>query len=246
MNAGEPLCAVLEWDSTFFGWTIARAMVPSLTPERGRAIEAWCAEHAVDCLYFLAAADDRATGRVLEDLGFHLVDIRVTLERTIGPELSDLAGLAEAAALVRPAAPADIAALKAIAGVSHRNTRFHADVRFDREQCDELYRVWIEKSCLGDAERVFVIDQDGSPAGYMTVHLEGSAGRLGLLGVDPARRRGGLARRLVLGALAWLRDQKAGRAYLLTQGVNVDSQRLFQGLGFRTSAVALWYHRWFS
>ena len=227
MSEGEPLCALLEWDSTFFGRTIARANVPSLTPERGRAIEAWCAENAVDCLYFLAAADDRATGGVLEDLGFHLVDIR-------------------AAALVRPATPADIPALKAIAGVSHRNTRFHADARFDREQCDELYRVWIEKSCLGGADRVVVIDQDGSPAGYMTVHLEGNAGRLGLLGVDPARRRGGLARRLVLGALAWLRDQKAGRAYLLTQGVNVDSQRLFQGLGFRTSAVALWYHRWFS
>jgi len=51
---------------------------------------------------------------------------------------------------------------------------------------------------------------------------------------------------LVRGAVAWCADAGLARSMLYTQARNVASQRLFQRLGFRTAAVDLWFHKWFT
>lgn len=246
MTASESLCEFLEWDSTFFGRTIARATIPGLTHARRETIDGWCAANRIDCLYFLASAEDHATIRLLEEGGFRLVDIRVTLERQLGADLTARTDDGEVDDGVRATTAADIPALRALAGEIHRNARFHADGRFDRERCDELYRVWIEKSCTGSADQVLTADRDGAPVGYVTLLVKGVTARIGLFGVHPAWRRRGIGRLLLGGALAWLRGHSVERVTVVTQGASTGSQRLYQSAGFRTSNLELWYHRWYS
>lgn len=240
MNQRPTLCERLDWDSRFFGVSIARA-VPSRVDRVTRdAILDWCRAEDIDCLYFLAD-EDAETMRVLEDAAFSRVDDRVTLE------LQPIPPVAPRQADTRTACQSDIAALRNIAAVSHYDTRFYNDRHFDRERCDELYRVWIEKSCQGWADHVEVVERNGHAIGYLTVHLhEPDSASVGLVGVEPAYRRHGIGVHLMDGALAWLSGQSVTRVRTATQGRNLASQGFFQKAGFRLTGRAIWYHRWFS
>lgn len=234
-------CRLLDWDSAFFGRRIARATVGRLDPDAARGILAWCARERVDCLYFLADADDPGTVRLAEAHGFRQVDIRVTLERPAGPPPPG-----PPPGPVRPAAPGDLPALRALARTSHRASRFYHDGGFPRERCDELYATWIERSCRGAAEAVLVADDGAGPAGYVSCHLPaGAPGAIGLFAVAAARQGGGLGRALLAAALRWFAERGAPGVTVVTQGRNVAAQRLYQRGGFLTRSLELWYHRWF-
>ncbi len=238
--SGAAQCARLDWDSAFFGFGIGRIDVAHLDDETVSAARRWARESAVRCLYFLADADDIASTRAAERAGMACTDIRMTFERTLGAQEPD-----SCTPEIRPWRLDDLPALRAIAGISHTDTRFYADPRFAREQCDALYETWIERSCAGFAQAVFVAQgDDGRALGYVTGHLRGDAASLGLIAVAPEAQGRRLGPRLVGAFLAWGVGQRATRATVVTQGRNVRAQRLYQRCGFVTSAVHLWYHFW--
>lgn len=233
----DDLCETLEWDSSFFGVPIARARGSRADAATCTAMRAWCEAHGIRCLYFLCPAHDPATIHALEDAGFHLMDVRMTLERRVGAAAHSSA--------TRPAQASDVEGLRAIARASHRDTRFHADPGFPADRSDELYATWIEKSCSGYADRVIVSERDGAAVGYLSLHVSGSSARVGLVGVSQAWRRHGVGRELLAGALSWLSSCGVERVSVVTPGRNAAAQALYQSMGFRTSDVQLWYHRWF-
>jgi dTDP-4-amino-4,6-dideoxy-D-galactose acyltransferase len=238
MTETEPPCELLEWDSAFFGVSIARARSDRLDAGAAGALVDWCQMHGVDCLYFLAA-DDNQTHRLLRDNGFKAVDERVTLRRVVG------AG-ATTASDVRLARAADVPALREIAAVSHRDSRFYGDARFDRDRCDDLYRTWIERSCSGWADAVLVADREGVPAGYLTIHQRSPGeAAIGLLAVSLGQQRQGVGRELIGGALEWANRRGIERMSVVTQGRNEASLAFYRSAGFTVTASATWYHRWF-
>jgi dTDP-4-amino-4,6-dideoxy-D-galactose acyltransferase len=239
------LCRYLPWDSEFFALRIGRVVPTRLRPEDLTSIRQWCVGDRIDCLYFLADADDSATSQLAQDDGFRLVDIRVTLERANLHLTTEFA--APPNVLIRHWHPTDISALSDLAGRSHRNSRFYADPHFSRERADALYRTWIERSCAGDADAVLVAELPSGIAGYVSCHLrEGMVGEIGLMAVNESARGAQLGRVLCASALHWLGQHKARRVTVVTQGRNVSAQRVYQHLGFRTSLTELWFHRWFS
>jgi len=232
-------CNYLEWDSQFFGLRIARLTERYLTAEGAAAVRHWCEANRIDCLYFLADADDAQTVTLAQANGFQLVDIRVTL--------GCKPGRGEPAPAVRPFQPADAPELRKIARVSHRDSRFYYDARFPRWQCDALYQTWIGRSINGWADAVLVAECDGRPAGYVSCHLvPPSAGSIGLIAVSEHCRRRGLGRQLMAAALEYFGQNGVEQATVVTQARNVDSQRLYQCCGFLTQSVQLWYHCWFT
>jgi dTDP-4-amino-4,6-dideoxy-D-galactose acyltransferase len=267
MSDASP-CRFLEWDSEFFGRRIATCTTSPRDRGEMAGVLAWCREHSIACLYALTPAGDVAAVQLMEDHAFRLVDVRTTYEAEVARELAsararelagagahelasagthELAGPRARAPAIRNAREADVPALRAIAAASHTDSRFYADERFDRARCDELYATWIEKSCRGWADAVFVAEHDGRAAGYVTCHLRAARrGEIGLLGVAAAAHGRGLGRALVASALGWFAERDIERASVVTQARNVAAQRLYQSSGFRTSAVELWHHRWFT
>ena len=237
MESEEP-CRFLAWDSEFFGRRIARVTVPHVDEDLVKRILDWGRTHDIECLYFLAQGD-AATVRAIETHGFHLVDVRVTLEQLIGT-LSD-----PPTNFVRPVCAADINALRAIARVSHRDSRFYHDDEFPRGRCDALYETWIENSCRGWADAVLVAECDDHPAGYVSCHRRlPDLGQIGLFAVAETFRGRGVGRALVRAALHWFAGAGLRTVTVVTQGRNADAQRLYQRCGFFTRSVELWYHRW--
>lgn len=241
----EPVCRFLEWDSAFFGRRIARLAPQSLTPRLLTRALRWCETHSIDCLYALVGLDDPHTLRLCENQSFHCVDLRVMLDRRL--DRTAIRWPRTAACPVRPARSHEIPALKAIAGVIHRDSRFFQDSRFPRARCRRLYEVWVAKSCEDNSGIVLVPEWKGKPAGYSACLLQDRGqGQISLFGIAPSAQGRGIGGRLLGESLSWFAAQGVSRVSVVTQGRNIPSQRLYQRFGFRTASVHAWCHRWFS
>ena len=234
----DPSCEILDWDSAFFGFRIARVSGPIRTSAAMQGIIHWCVEQQVCCLYYLAPSDDPSIVPITHDYRFSLVDIRITYQRSTHE-------IPLAAGTVRPAREEDVPHLAAIAKFAHTDSRFFYDPHFSRDQCAHLYSLWIEKSCHGYANRVLVVDRNGEPSGYVTCHHDSGVGEIGLLALAPDARGTGLGRVLVTQSLSYFHQCGIQNVEVITQARNIPAQRLYQQCGFKTSKVELWYHRWF-
>jgi dTDP-4-amino-4,6-dideoxy-D-galactose acyltransferase len=146
---------------------------------------------------------------------------------------------------IRPAREDDIAAVEALARVSHRNTRFYRDRRFDRSRSDDMYAVWIARSIRGEfADAVWVADVDGAPRGYITVARREADAAIGLVAVADAYRGRGYGERLMQAAIRWADQNNLPSTSVVTQGTSASSVRFYERAGFRASRIELWYHCW--
>lgn len=238
--APEPLCEVLDWDSRFFGFRIARARPDRVNSESLGQILAFCAAESVRCLYFQADPGDVTTIRTLEQAGFGFQDIRLTLVR------KQLADVPSPDAGIRLATPKDVKELIAIAGQSHTDSRFYFDQNFPRERCTALYETWIEKSCAGYAAAVLVPVVEGRPAGYVTCSMPArELGQIGLIAVHEKARGSGIGKQIIRAALIWFREHGAAEVVTVTQGRNIGAIRMYERCGFIAQSARFWYHRWF-
>src|SRR6266511_5955123 len=76
-------CELLDWDSEHFGFPIGRVVGSTLTPQLAEAIDDWCSDQGIRCLYLLADAGDADTARVAAGNDFRVVDVRVTVRRSM-------------------------------------------------------------------------------------------------------------------------------------------------------------------
>src|SRR5579859_570357 len=126
----QDVCRYLSWDSNFFGRRIGTVTLRRLTPEDVSRIENWCEMNRIDCLYLLADLGDQPSICSALELGFAIVDVRVTLENNrLHAEAPDVSHR------IRRAEPRDLRALKRIAGISHHGSRFYVDGHFPLERC---------------------------------------------------------------------------------------------------------------
>lgn len=241
-------CVMLPWDSDFFGRRIARVKSHCLDAPLIDEIARWTGEQAIDCLYFLADSNHTPTIALAETAGFRLVDVRLTLDlNNPAAAATTLAATRPPSVHIREAQPNDMDRLAAIARTAHTDTRFYADPHFDYARCEDLYETWIRRSAEGFADQVLVSDQGGRATGYITCTLHAAdpaTGTIGLLGVGSDSRGAGLGSALVITALDWFGQRGCRQVTVVTQGRNIDAQRLYQKCRFRTRSLQLWYHRW--
>ncbi|HEV7524032.1 MAG TPA: GNAT family N-acetyltransferase [Acidimicrobiia bacterium] len=246
MSSSESFGEVLPWDSDFFGVKVAR--INAADPREITAADQWCRAQRVDVAYLLLPVEEPAVLRHAEALAFGFVDIRIELavarERFSPPAERDTGAIT-----IRHHNPADIPALEEIAASAHRDSRFYADGRFATERCDALYATWIRRDSTEDGRHVLIAEHGGDVAGYLSYHFtgEGAAASavIDLVGVNAEHRGVGIGRALVeAGVDAGLRG--AARVEVVTQGRNRAAQRLYQGAGMTTSAVGIWFHKWYA
>jgi ribosomal protein S18 acetylase RimI-like enzyme len=207
------------------------------------AVDEWCGRNRIACLYLLVDSTDTASMRVAEDHGFHMVDIRVTLDTDLTHAerfLKQPDGME-----IRECTENDIGPLKEMARTNHVISRFFTDGGFRRERCEELYSLWIEKCFREFGDTVFVALLDGVTAGYIACRLDsGRHGQIILAGVGDTARNRGIGTHLVSAATSWFRQNGAAGAMVVTQGMNIQAMRLYTSMGFYPRSVQLWYHRW--
>lgn len=214
----------MEWDSAFFGFTVARVSSRTMSESEAPLVAAAADAMRARCVYFLS--DDADSWRAATSIGFGPIDIRVELEME-GPFEDVPRTLATAA---------DEAALLAIVREgAFAQSRFFRDPRFPRTKAAEMFELWMQRG-LTEPGWFTVYDGDG----FVTC----SESAIQLVAVASRARGRGVARRIVAGALAELGALGARRVSVATQGSNLPAQRLYANAGFRPSSCALWLHRW--
>lgn len=238
-------CQFLPWDSDFFDLRIARVNGNKLTIESVQQIIKWSQDNQIDCLYFLADPQDHQTIQLAEHHRFHLVNIRVAQTWTNHGTPIQLQPNHEIE--LRSYQPGDLPRLRQIAARIFTYTRFYADPCFARQKVNQFYDIWIKNSCEGYADQVLVADANHVPVGFITCHKRSPReGEIGLIGVGEQFRGRGIGKSLVKAALNWFLDQGAERVNIVTQGTNLPGLVVCQRVGFCTSSVQLWYHKWFN
>lgn len=223
-----PSGELLTWDTEFWGMRIGRGGATDL--------DAWAKENTIGCMCLLLEAADVDGIKRAQDGGARLTDFRVKLERPTDP----------VAAVARPFRPEDVEGIVAIARKAFRGvTRFYADPKFPDDRCDDLYETWLRSSCAGWAAQVFVIENSDAPIGFITVHVDDNVASIGLVAVDDDLRRRGAGEDLVNAAVNWAYSQGVPEMTVVTQGRNIQAQRVFQKCGFRTRSLEVWMHRWY-
>lgn len=241
-------CEVLDWDTAFFGFRVARVQRDTLTQEKLSEIDAWSRYNDIRLLYFLARSDDAVTTRIAEYAGFHLVDVRMTFVVNISSPIFVNNTSPDCFVVVRQALAGDAKILEGIACESHKESRFFFDKNIPLHLSKSLYETWIKKSCEGYADAVLVAELNNKPIGYISCHLyeEHGIGSVGLIGVSKTERGIGIGPVLLKSALEWFEDRGISEITVVTQGRNIAAQRLYQRFGFLTKDVQLWYHKWYS
>lgn len=238
------LIEYLPWDSSHFGYRIARAGSSRIDIDAYRDLEAACREQDIECLYFLADAADQCTIACLLAGGFEFVDIRLTLAGRIGeiPRTSPAGAVS-----YRIGSEGDLDALLPIAGNSFTLSRFFVDRRFGSAKASRMYEIWLEKSLTTEyADAVVVAEVAGRAVGFVTCHLqETGEANIGLVGVADSARGMGCAGGMLGRAADWLSERGIAGVNVVTQGRNVSAQRLYQRCGLVTRSVELWFHKWF-
>lgn len=215
----------LDWDSEFFGVSIARADVTTETVEL--VVEEAAARH-VECLYLFFPVQQSLGLTDALRRGGRLVDVRVEL---------DLTGATTPADGIRLASGSDIPSLVSLAHQLADESRFRADPHFPRDAIERMYDIWLDR-CLAEG---MVLVPDRSLGGFVGARTIGDTVSVELVYVDPQCRGSGIAAKLVRAAIA---NAEAPRARVSTQASNVAAQRLYQSVGFRTRSIQAIVHLW--
>ncbi|MBN1256777.1 MAG: GNAT family N-acetyltransferase [Planctomycetes bacterium] len=244
MNQDSSLCRFLPWDTDHFGVRIGVLESDVITPESMDTVRQWCQSENIACLYFLANPDNAESIRLAFDEGFRWVDSRVTLSLKLPhPQITnkDLNGV------MRIADKNDIDQLKAIARVSHKNTRFYRDGKFDLKRCDQMYEIWIEKNVLNQEDVVYVCDSEQGLCGYITCLFKdaGRYGQMGLLAVTGNTQGRGYGKALVQQTISCFTERGCEEVKVVTQDHNITALRLYEKCGFLMESCEIWFHKWF-
>lgn len=233
----------LEWDSEFFGFPIARLIVSRINQQIMSQVLEEAQQEGIRCLYYEADSNDAVSIALAEANGFKLVDVRITLETASS---GDLPPRPARDIMVREFREEEIETLARMARETSRVSRYRFDTDFPPDASERLYDIWLRNSCSGYADKVFVAELEGGPVGFITCKVSQEEGRIVLVGVDDRFRGRGVGASLVDKALNWFGSQGIQRVRVVTQGRNIQSQRLYHAAGFNTVSVTLFYHKWFN
>lgn len=236
---------VLPWDTTFFGYGVARLDgVFLLEPPYHQTSEDYTAllrsliEEArlKQVRYLFAAVEPRdlALMRTLGNLGFSLIETRLYYHMS----LKDFRPTERYP--VRAAVPDDVPSLGRAAQVMvNEFDRFHADPFIQKEDADRLMYRWMEASIGEGFADVTIVPDCERPAAFCTVkYHEDKWSTWGLKLSQPvfsavSTEFRGWYRKIISEINCHLLERGAEHSYLATQVTNKAVVRVWESLGYR-------------
>jgi RimJ/RimL family protein N-acetyltransferase len=202
----------------------------------------------VSLIYFLATPEKPSSVHLAEGSGYRLMDTQMTFVHGPGDDGCDVTS--PPGVVVRDGRLEDLEVLRPLSRRSHRITRFYADPHLPEKRCDDLYERWVEAAFEGRDDVVLVAEEQGAVLGYHSFRIEHDGGRAigipSLMSIVEEARGRGIARALVSRAQQWFSEQGALESRAVIQGHNIASMRLFQGCGYFSDSVRLWFHKWYA
>jgi dTDP-4-amino-4,6-dideoxy-D-galactose acyltransferase len=234
---------ILEWDSRFFGMSVAAILPEILGHEDLAEVMALLEENGVRLAYWASDPGDGKSQRAAIDCRGTLVDRKITYVTSAGESPLPAGG---------PAWPVETynesftnSDLENLAVQAGRYSRFRVDPRIPEEKFVEMYKTWIRKSVDRQiADAVLVVRHMDRIVGMVTVGEKNGRGDIGLIAVDDGMRGKQVGAALVFAAQAWAFGRGWDSAQVVTQGENVAACRLYERCGYRIEQIRNVFHFW--
>lgn len=211
----------LTWDTKFFGRKIGSIPVVASAEEADALLEEARKQEFRYLIARLTPAEIYAV-QILEQKGFYTTDIGIVWHRSIKDfEATEVPA--------RVATTGDNAVVSNISAGIFKEGRFYKDPFFSREEADRLYRTWAENLLKGDADKVFLVGNEG----FVACKVAGDTGSITLIGVSSEHQHRGIGKDLVRKALTWFREMGADKATVRTQAGNRNAIAFYESVGFR-------------
>ena len=236
----------LDWDSEIFGFSMAAVNTPKLTPEIMSLIQHETEEQKIRFLQYVCDCADLESIHQTETAGFHFVDIRLTFQKILSS--SDFIPENKPGIHFGLATPSHIPAIIEMSADLYQDFRYYVDMQFPRDRVDTFYHTWLSNAVYGKYDHLcYCLFIDDTPIGYCTVRFtDQHTASLGLFGIASAHQRQSLGNYLLQLTCADLFNKGYKEINVVTQGKNIGAQRTYQGNGFKTASVEMWYHKWFA
>jgi dTDP-4-amino-4,6-dideoxy-D-galactose acyltransferase len=229
---------LLEWDSQFFGFSVARLHYSSSINDNLRDLR----EQGVKLVYL--TVDHELNSDRCSELNGILCDRKVvysidftSYDIPAEQQTFEIAPYSEAKDKKE-----QLLSLGIQSGVF---SRFHVDPNVEQEKFRELFSLWTEKSLLKIiAREVLVVRDNSGVCGMITLVEKGDVGDIGLLAVDKRCRGRGLGKSLVLAAQQWFVTNGFKYGTVVTQSDNKNACHLYEKSGYCLSSLTYVYHLW--
>jgi GNAT superfamily N-acetyltransferase len=238
----------LSWDSQHFGFPVAQIASPTLSDAELRDALRQARAYGTRLVYWATRPDRPVPDALLREYGGVLADRKLTFRAELSsPACFPTPPVAGIQVQEYPPGPASDG-LQGLALAAGHLSRFIVDPRMPRQQAENLYRTWMQRSARHElADAVFAAVESANPGdhvGMVTVSLKQAAGWIGLIAVAERLRGRGIGALLLREAHRWMVNQGATEAFVVTQETNVGACKLYESAGYRRHDLQHFYHFW--
>lgn len=259
----------MAWESNHFGFPVLGIGRSTLGTQRLPALLWRAQKGGARLVCWPAAPDQQVPASVLADFRGRLVDRKVTYRRHavdgmlkyedasirpsgFQPDTGKIADPGQARSrsyLIGEYQDADASpSLTELALIAATHSRFFRDPGFPRHRAEALYQIWIARSVRRELASVVLIARPAGGRddlhGMVTVVVDGTEGRVGLIAVRPDCQGCGVGRRLMEAAHGFMVQHEVQQAVVVTQADNIPACKLYEQCGYRVASLIHYYHFW--
>ena len=233
----------LEWDSSFFGFKVARInLLLSDEADLTRTLRL-LHDNKYRLVYWYVPAGQHENSRIALAHGGFLADEKVTYVKELADILSSPRAIKYFSIPYLDATP-DTSIIN-LALQSGEYSRFRLDPMFPRELCDKLYTCWITRSVNKEiAWEVLMVKECNELIGLITLATKDNRGDIGLVAVAEQARGKGIGRVLVTDADSYFIERGFTHAQVVTQKRNLKACGLYESCGYHIENVENIFHFW--
>lgn len=128
---------------------------------------------------------------------------------------------------------------------SGKFSRFKLDKNFENASFEKLYTQWIENSVSKkSANIVLIFGSKKQPKGFITIAFKGTFAQIGLIAVDENEQNQGIGKALIDAATTYVVQNNFTTLQVITQTINTDACRFYEGCGFVKINEIYTHHYW--
>jgi dTDP-4-amino-4,6-dideoxy-D-galactose acyltransferase len=235
------LLEILEWDSSFFGYPVAKIKAEKISVEKLAVLLKQAKLIGIKLIYLFSDPVDEKTINTAMKTGAKLVDQKIIFQKKIDDSaVTNLDGHIE---IYNKDYPSE--QLVSLSIQSGLYSRYKIDPGFKNNEFEKLYLAWIENSVNKKiADQTFVYVENGKELGFVTLKIKDAIGHIGLIAVDENSRGRSIGKKLVFAVIDHLIQKKIPDLEVATQIENADACNFYKKVGFDDKKTENIYHIW--
>lgn len=235
------LFQLLDWDSDFFGYKVAKIRASNLDKDELKKLLSSLSDLNVKLVYWFVDPNDEISKKAAKYNNGFLADNKITYKIDLSnfhPKKIDKQHLHSY--LNKPINKQ----LLSLALQSGFYSRFKRDKKFVRHEFIRLYKIWIERSINGEIAIDVIVYVDNIEEGLITLEIKDDYGNIGLLVVDKKYQGKSIGSQLINAAFVKFKKYGIKKIKVKTQKKNVIACKFYEKIGFNLDMVQDVYHFW--